>query len=73
MKKRLLVAAAAAAMSMVMSMTAFASMGNWQQDASGWWWQRNDGSYPAGEWKWIDGNSKSRFPRKCGGDRRYYF
>lgn len=24
-------------------------------------------------WKWIDGNSKSRFPRKCGGDRRYYF
>lgn len=56
MKKRLLVATAAAAMSMVMSMTAFASMGNWQQDASGWWWQRTDNSYPANEWKWIDGN-----------------
>lgn len=56
MKKRLLVATAAAAMSMVMSMTAFASMGNWQQDASGWWWQRTDNSYPADEWKWIDGN-----------------
>ncbi len=56
MKKRLLVATAAAAMSMVMSMTAFASMGNWQQDATGWWWQRTDNSYPADEWKWIDGN-----------------
>lgn len=56
MKKRLLVATAAAAMSMVMSMTAFASMGNWQQDASGWWWQRTDNSYPADEWKWIDGD-----------------
>lgn len=55
MKKRLLVVATAV-MSMAMSMTAFASMGNWQQDASGWWWQRTDNSYPADEWKWIDGN-----------------
>ena len=55
MKKRLLVVATAV-MSMAMSMTAFASMGNWQQNATGWWWQRTDGSYPAGECKWIDGN-----------------
>ena len=55
MKKRLLVVATAV-MSMAMSMTAFASMGNWQQNETGWWWQRNDGSYPADEWKWIDGN-----------------
>ena len=55
MKKRLLVVATAV-MSMAMSMTAFASMGNWQQNETGWWWQRNDGSYPAGEWKWVDGD-----------------
>lgn len=56
MKKRLLTVAAVAVMSVTMSMTAFAGMGSWQQDANGWWWQRTDGSYPAGEWKWIDGN-----------------
>ena len=55
MKKRLLVAAVAA-MSTMMSMTAFAGMGSWQQNETGWWWQRNDGSYPAGEWKWVDGD-----------------
>lgn len=55
MKKRFLVAAVAV-MSTMMSMTAFAGMGSWQQNETGWWWQRNDGSYPASEWKWIDGN-----------------
>ncbi|MSS38739.1 hypothetical protein [Clostridium porci] len=55
MKKRLLLAATAV-MSMAMSMTAFAGMGSWQQNATGWWWQRTDNSYPASEWKWIDGN-----------------
>lgn len=55
MKKRLLVAAVVA-MSTMMSMTAFAGMGSWQQNETGWWWQRNDGSYPAGEWKWVDGD-----------------
>lgn len=56
MKKRLLVAIAAAAMSMMMSMTTFAAMGSWQQNETGWWWQRTDRSYPTNEWKWIDGN-----------------
>ena len=56
MKKRLLTVAAVAAMSTMMSMTAFAGMGSWQQNETGWWWQRNDGSYPAGEWKWVDGD-----------------
>ena len=32
----------------------------WKQDTNGWWWQNNDGSYPANEWKWI-------------GDKCYYF
>ena len=33
-----------------------AEAGSWQQDQRGWWWQADDGSYPAGEWRWIDGN-----------------
>ena len=30
--------------------------GTWRQDASGWWYQNDDGTYPAGGWQWIDGN-----------------
>lgn len=62
MKKRLLVAATAVAMSMTMSMTAFAGVteggtkGNWQKDATGWWWQNEDGSWANTGWYWIDGN-----------------
>lgn len=28
--------------------------GQWRQDYSGWWYQNDDGSYPAGTWQWID-------------------
>jgi|GEM_PF-2877352 len=28
--------------------------GSWRQDDTGWWWQRDDGSYPAAAWEWID-------------------
>lgn len=28
--------------------------GTWRQDAAGWWYQNDDGSYPAGCWQWID-------------------
>lgn len=37
-----------------MSITAFA--GTWKQEARGWWWQNDDGSYPQSAWQWIDGN-----------------
>ena len=30
--------------------------GTWQQNASGWWYLNDDGTYPAGGWQWIDGN-----------------
>lgn len=30
--------------------------GEWRQDATGHWWQDDDGSYPSASWKWIDGN-----------------
>lgn len=34
--------------------TAYA--GTWKQDASGWWYQNDDGSYLTG-WHWLDGNN----------------
>lgn len=30
--------------------------GQWSKDSVGWWWQEDNGSYPAGTWKWIDGD-----------------
>ncbi|MCI8512757.1 MAG: hypothetical protein HFE83_12335 [Lachnospiraceae bacterium] len=53
----------AAALATWMSVPAFA--GSWKKDASrpanengisNWWYQNDDGSYPAGYWVWIDGN-----------------
>lgn len=31
--------------------------GSWQHDGIGYWYQNDDGSYPASCWKWIDGNN----------------
>ena len=28
--------------------------GSWRQGPSGWWYQNDDGTYPAGGWQWID-------------------
>lgn len=63
MKKRW-VAGAAALIALSMATPAFA--GTWVQDStkpvnengiSNWWYLNDDGSYPAGTWAWIDGNS----------------
>lgn len=48
------VLALAATMTAGMAMTAMA--GQWKQDAKGWWWQNDDGSYPVSQWQWLDGN-----------------
>ena len=53
-KKALFTAAVSMIFSVFMSAAAFA--GQWQSDASGWWWQNDDGSYPANTWQWLDGN-----------------
>ncbi|MDO4265524.1 MAG: hypothetical protein Q4C63_03555 [Eubacteriales bacterium] len=45
---------AAAVCSAALSVTAYA--GSWKQDAVGYWWQEDDGSYPVSQWKWLDGN-----------------
>lgn len=36
-----------------MSITTFA--GEWKQDATGWWYQNDDGSYPVNQWQEIGG------------------
>ena len=44
----------ASALSTAMSMPVMA--GIWQQDAKGWWYQNEDGTYPASSWEEINGN-----------------
>lgn len=39
---------------LAISSTAFA--GEWKTGTEGWYWQEDDGSYPASSWKWLDGN-----------------
>lgn len=48
-----MVAAVAALMSVMVSVPAFA--GQWKQEASGWWYQNDDGTYPNNGWTWVDG------------------
>lgn len=45
----------AGCLSVLFSFASFA--GEWKQDNRGWWWQNDDGSYPAGSWQWLDGNN----------------
>ena len=43
------------AMTAAAGLTAFA--GEWKSNDTGWWWLNDDGSNPAAEWKWLDGNN----------------
>ena len=54
MKKVLATMTTAVGLMVLASFPAFA--GQWQQDDGGWWWENEDGSYPVGQWVWIDGN-----------------
>lgn len=64
MKKMIRLVIAAAAATISMSATAYAA--GWQHNATGWWWQNEDGTWPAGSWQWLDGN-------KDGVAECYYF
>ena len=64
MKKVLTTMTTALGLTILTSFPTFA--GQWQQDDSGWWWQNEDGSYPVGQWVWIDGNHD-------GDAENYYF
>ena len=64
MKKKLLTVLSATALSLSMCIPAFA--GQWVSNTTGWWWQNDDGSWPANSWQWLDGN-------KDGVSECYYF
>lgn len=55
MRKRTKVLGAALAMTLAFSITSFA--GQWKENQTGWWYQKDDGSWYAGCWQWIDGNN----------------
>ncbi len=54
MRKRILTVIMTAVMTLSMTIPAFA--GQWQQSSGRWWYQRDDGSYPANAWELIDGS-----------------
>ena len=41
---------------LMLTMATSAFAGQWQQNATGWWYQNDDGTWPVG-WAWIDGNN----------------
>ena len=53
--KKILAVILGTMLSAALSLPAFA--GVWRQNSIGWWYDNQDGTWPAGEWKWIDGNS----------------
>ena len=52
--RRMMAAVISAGMALCMLSTAFA--GTWKANSGGWWYEEDNGSRPAGEWKWIDGD-----------------
>ena len=52
--KKLAALITAGIITVFMAMTAFA--GAWKQDSRGWWYQNDNGSYPAGQWAEINGS-----------------
>ena len=71
MKKKILTLVAAAVMTMAMSVTSFAAIGQWRQDSTGWWWEREGGSYLTNQWMWIDGNADGIAECYCFGPDGY--
>ncbi len=54
MKKKIAVLAATMALAALAVTPAYA--GEWKSNATGWWWQEDNGTYPVNTWKWLDGN-----------------
>lgn len=62
--RKVILTVAAGALSVLLSAPAFAA--EWKQDQNGWWYQRENGSYPVSTWEWIDGDGN-------GIEECYYF
>ena len=54
MKKRFYLALSTIAIGAMLTMPVFA--GTWKQDNAGWWYERDDKSFPASTWEQIDGS-----------------
>lgn len=54
-KKKLILAIAAMIASLSFSIPVFAA--GWVQNATGWWYDNGNGTWPAAQWCWIDGNN----------------
>lgn len=54
MKKRIFLTLSAFALATSLSVPAFA--GTWKQDNVGWWYERDDKSFPVSQWEGIDGS-----------------
>ena len=52
--RKLFTAIATLAACLIFAMSSYA--GTWILDNVGWWWQNDDGSWPASRWEWLDGN-----------------
>lgn len=55
MRKGVLFASALLAGTVAMTISAFASVGSWQRNGIGWWFEYSDGSYVQSSW--IDINN----------------
>ena len=56
MKRSMRFAAVMMAAVMTVGTASTAMAAKWKHDSKGWWWQNDDGSYPAASWQWLDGN-----------------
>lgn len=54
LSKRIMILASAVCLTVASTSTAFA--GQWKADRTGWWYQNDDGTFPANRWQWIDGD-----------------
>jgi hypothetical protein len=55
MTRRAITAACTAALAGIMTITSFA--GVWRSDSNGWWWQKDNVSWPMNTWEWLDGDN----------------
>ena len=52
MKRSMRFTAVVMATVMTVGTASTAMAAEWKHDSKGWWWQNDDGSYPAASWQW---------------------